>query len=97
MGRKLLLCLLLRALRQLLQAPLEIGIPEGIALHAEPGRFLHQQLGLAGTHMEDAVAAVVTSATHTLLCCTPHNRANVDRILDEDVPSEEKEYEKKGR
>lgn len=59
MGRQLLLCLLLPALRQLLQAPLEIGIPAGIALHAEPGRFLHQQLGLTGAHMEDAVATVI--------------------------------------
>lgn len=59
MGRQLLLRLLLTALRQLLQAPLEIGIPAGIALHAEPGRFLHQQLGLAGAHVEDAVAAVI--------------------------------------
>lgn len=59
MGRQLLLFLLLTALRQLLQAPLEIGIPTGIALHAEPGRFLHQHLGLTGAHMEDAVAAVI--------------------------------------
>ena len=59
MGRQLLLRLHLTALRQLLQAPLEIGIPAGIALHAESGRFLHQQLGLAGAHMEDAVAAVI--------------------------------------
>ena len=59
MGRQLLLRLLLTAFRQLLQAPIEIGIPAGIALHAEPGRFLHQQLGLPGTHMEDAVAAVI--------------------------------------
>lgn len=59
MGRQLLLRLHLTALRQLLQAPLEIGIPAGIALHAEPGSFLHQQLGLAGAHMEDAVAAVI--------------------------------------
>ena len=59
MGRQFLLFLLLTALRQLLQAPLEIGIPAGIALHAEPGCFLHQQLGLPGTHMEDAVAAVI--------------------------------------
>ena len=59
MGRQLLLFLLLTALRQLLQAPLEIGIPAGIALHAEPGRFLHQQLGLTGAHVEDAVAAVI--------------------------------------
>lgn len=59
MGRQLLLFLLLTALRQLLQAPLEIRIPAGIALHAEPGRFLHQQLGLTGAHMEDAVTAVI--------------------------------------
>jgi len=59
MGRQFLLFLLLTALRQLLQAPLEIGIPAGIALHAEPGCFLHQQLGLPGTHMEDVVAAVI--------------------------------------
>ena len=59
MGRQLLLFLLLTALRQLLQAPLEIGIPAGIALHAEPGSFLHQQFGLAGAHVEDAVAAII--------------------------------------
>lgn len=59
MGRQLLLFLYPTALRQLLQAPLEIGIPAGVALHAEPGRFLHQQFGLAGAHMEDAVAAVI--------------------------------------
>lgn len=59
MGGQLLLGLLLTALRQLLQTSLEIGIPAGIALHTEPGGLLHQQLGLAGTHMEDAIAAVV--------------------------------------
>ena len=59
MGGQLLLGLLLTALRQLLQAPLEVGIPAGIALHTEPGGLLHQQLGLPRTHMEDAVAAVV--------------------------------------
>lgn len=59
MGGQLLLRLLLCALRQLLQAPLEIGIPAGIAFHAEPGCLLYKQLGLATAHMEDAVATVV--------------------------------------
>ena len=59
MGRQLLLRILLTALCHLLQAPLEIGILAGIALRAEPGRFLHQQLGLAGAHVEDAVAAII--------------------------------------
>ena len=68
MRRQLLLCLLLRALRHLLQAPIEIGIPAGIALHAEPGRFLHQQLGLPGTHMEDAVKDV---PPYAIVCGVP--------------------------
>ena len=59
MGGQLLLRLLLCALCQLLQAPLEVGIPAGIAFHAEPGCLLYQQLRLATAHMEDAVAAVV--------------------------------------
>ena len=59
MGGQLLLRLLLRAFRQLLQAPLEIGISAGITLHAESGSLLYQQLGLPGAHMEDAVAAFI--------------------------------------
>lgn len=59
MGGQLLLSLFLSALRQLLQASLEIGIPASIAFHAEPRGLLYQQLGLATAHMEDTVAAVV--------------------------------------
>lgn len=44
---------------QLHQKPFEIGVTAGIGLHTEPGGLFHQQLGLAGTHVENAVAAVV--------------------------------------
>lgn len=59
MFRKVLLLCLGRQFRQLLQAPFEIGVPAGIGLHTESGSIFHQPLGLAGTHVENAVATVV--------------------------------------
>lgn len=59
MRRQFLLFTDLTTICQLLQTALEIGISTGVALHTEPGRFLYQQLGLPGTHMENTVTAVI--------------------------------------